>query len=77
MKSQACLSHFSKRVYLTKIGSRDSSVRVVIGLQAGRPEVQIPAGARDFSILQNVQARSASNSAGTGSSFPGGKAAGA
>jgi len=48
------------------MGRRDSSVRVVSGLQAGRPQVQIPAGARDFSILQNVQARSASNSIGAG-----------
>ena len=64
--SNYSLSQFSKTAYLTKMGRRDSSVRVVIGLEAGRSEVLIPAGVREFFILHNVQDRSTSNSIGTG-----------
>jgi hypothetical protein len=35
--------------------SRGSVVGIATGLRAGRSEVRIPVGARDFSLLQNIQ----------------------
>jgi hypothetical protein len=48
-------------------------------LQAGRSGIQIPAGARHYSLLQNVQNSSEAHlgpyTMGTRGCFPGGKAA--
>ena len=43
--------------------TQDSSVSVVIRLRVGRFEVQVPAGATDFALLQNAQALSGAHPA--------------
>jgi len=63
----------------TVLGSWDSITGTVTRLQAGKSRIQIPAGARDDSPLQNVQNSSEAHlgcyTIGTGGCFPGGKAA--
>jgi len=63
----------------TVLGSWESITGTVTRLQAGRPGIQIPAGARDYSCLQNVQnsseAHLGSYKMGTRGCLPGGKAA--
>jgi hypothetical protein len=54
----------------------DSVIGIVAGLRARRSGVQIPAGPRDSSLLQNVKSGSGADTAfysmGTAASFPGG-----
>jgi hypothetical protein len=63
----------------TVLGSWDSITGTVTRLQAGRSGVQILAGARDYSLLQNVQNSSevhlGSYTMGARGSFLGGKEA--
>jgi phage-related protein len=63
----------------TVLVSWNSITSTVTRLQAGRSGVQIPAGARGYSLLQNIQNSSevhlGSYTMGTRGSFPGGKAA--
>jgi hypothetical protein len=65
--------------FLPTLGRWVNITGIVTRLQAGRSGVRIPAGVRDFSLLQNVQNGSgvhlASYTMGTRCSFPGGKAA--
>jgi hypothetical protein len=61
---------------LLTLGSQGAVVSIVTRLRAGRSRVRIPAGARSFYLLRNIQtvsaAHPASNSIGTGTTFPGG-----
>jgi len=62
----------------TVLGSWNSIIGTVTRLQAGRYGIQIPAGAREYSLLQNVEnsseAHLGSYTMGTRGCFPGGKA---
>lgn len=75
-----CWQSFSMCLILPYFQGRwDSTVSIVIRLWAIQPRVSVLAGARDLSILQNIQSSSAaqpaSNSMGTRSSLLRGKVA--
>jgi hypothetical protein len=68
------------RSRLVIMRSWNSSVGIVTRVQAGQSRVQVPAGVREFPLLQNVQTSSEAHpisySMGTRGSLPGGKAVG-
>ena len=75
---KAWVSDFLPNIFYRML---DSVVGTITRLRgAGRFAFRIPAGVKDFSVLQNVQTGSGSHpascSTGTGSTFPGNKAAG-
>jgi hypothetical protein len=65
-------------IYVSDHGDQDIVVSVVTSLWAGQFGVQILAGPRDFSVLQNVKTSSRAHpafwSVGTERSFLGGRA---
>ena len=57
-KIECCVNEVGKMENVLKrvLNSRRSIFSIVSRLRAGRSGVQIPAGARDISLIQNVQA---------------------
>jgi len=52
-----CSVRVMKYVFVTVFEARTAQARFVTGVRPGPPEVQVPARARVFSLLQNVQTR--------------------